>query len=260
MPCCSAAGCSACPRVATIAVLVGARMADQIRRVGLLKAVGGTPSLVAAVLCSSPSTSSSPSSRRRQGWRSDGWRHHCSPIRRRPRRQPRLGALHDVHGRAGGRRRPRGRGRRDLRSCRPRLPHQHRPRPRRLCQATPAHDLADRPLDATPRPAAARPCGSPPGGRTAPCSPWRAWRDPDQVGAGFSAAQVLPALAGAILALPESIALAEALDDDPVTIPSPWELLAAVLGSVLVNTALTAIPARIGARRPAGVILQAERA
>jgi hypothetical protein len=68
------------PAVATIAVLVGARMADQIRRVGLLKAVGDTPSLVAAVLCSSPSTSSSPSSRRRQGWRSDGWRHHCSPI------------------------------------------------------------------------------------------------------------------------------------------------------------------------------------
>src|SRR5215213_9298028 len=36
--------------VASIAVLVGGRMADQIRRVGLLKAVGGTPSLVAAVL------------------------------------------------------------------------------------------------------------------------------------------------------------------------------------------------------------------
>jgi hypothetical protein len=88
----------------------------------------------------------------------------------------------------------------------------------------------------------------------------RAWRDPDQVGAGFSAAQVLPALAGAILALPEGIALAEALDDDAVTIPSTWQLLAVVLGSVLVNTALTAIPARIGARRPAGVILQAERA
>ena len=36
--------------VASVAVLVGGRMADQIRRVGLLKAVGGTPSLVAAVL------------------------------------------------------------------------------------------------------------------------------------------------------------------------------------------------------------------
>ncbi|MDP9144026.1 MAG: FtsX-like permease family protein, partial [Actinomycetota bacterium] len=36
--------------VASLSVLVGGRMADQTRRVGLLKAVGGTPSLVAAVL------------------------------------------------------------------------------------------------------------------------------------------------------------------------------------------------------------------
>src|SRR5262245_15134785 len=36
--------------VASIAVLVGGRMADQIRRVGLRKPFGGTPSLVAAVL------------------------------------------------------------------------------------------------------------------------------------------------------------------------------------------------------------------
>jgi ABC-type lipoprotein release transport system permease subunit len=36
--------------IASVAVLVGGRMADQIRRVGLLKAVGGTPSLVAVVL------------------------------------------------------------------------------------------------------------------------------------------------------------------------------------------------------------------
>lgn len=36
--------------VASLAVLVGGRLADQTRRVGLLKAVGGTPGLVAAVL------------------------------------------------------------------------------------------------------------------------------------------------------------------------------------------------------------------
>ena len=36
--------------VASVAVLVGGRMADQTRRVGLLKAVGGTPGLVAVVL------------------------------------------------------------------------------------------------------------------------------------------------------------------------------------------------------------------
>lgn len=36
--------------IGSVAVLVGARMADQVRRVGLLKAVGGTPTLVAGVL------------------------------------------------------------------------------------------------------------------------------------------------------------------------------------------------------------------
>ena len=36
--------------VASLSVLVGGRMAEQTRRVGLLKAVGGTPGLVAAVL------------------------------------------------------------------------------------------------------------------------------------------------------------------------------------------------------------------
>ena len=36
--------------IASIAVLVGGRMAEQTRRVGLLKAVGGTPTLVAVVL------------------------------------------------------------------------------------------------------------------------------------------------------------------------------------------------------------------
>jgi putative ABC transport system permease protein len=36
--------------VASVAVIVGGRMAEQTRRVGLLKAVGGTPRLIAAVL------------------------------------------------------------------------------------------------------------------------------------------------------------------------------------------------------------------
>jgi ABC-type lipoprotein release transport system permease subunit len=81
---------------------------------------------------------------------------------------------------------------------------------------------------------------------------------PEQVSAGLSVSQVLPALLGAVLGLPAGIALAEVLDDDPVTIPALWQLLAVVLGSVLVITALTAIPARISARRPVGEILQSE--
>jgi putative ABC transport system permease protein len=83
---------------------------------------------------------------------------------------------------------------------------------------------------------------------------------PDQVSAGLSASQVLPALAGAILGVPGGIALAEALDDDPVTIPPIWQVLAVVLGSVLVIAALTAIPARITARRQVAAILASERA
>jgi ABC-type lipoprotein release transport system permease subunit len=83
---------------------------------------------------------------------------------------------------------------------------------------------------------------------------------PDQVSAGLSVSQVLPALAGALLGLPGGIALAEALDDDPVTIPPTWQLLAVVLGSALVIAALTAVPARFRGRRPAGEILQSELA
>lgn len=44
------AGLLAVLAIASVAVLVGGRMAEQTRRVGLLKAVGGTPKLVAAVL------------------------------------------------------------------------------------------------------------------------------------------------------------------------------------------------------------------
>jgi hypothetical protein len=43
-------------------------------------------------------------------------------------------------------------------------------------------------------------------------------------------------------------------------LPPAWSLVAVVLGSVLVVAALTAIPARIGARRPVAEILQSETA
>jgi ABC-type lipoprotein release transport system permease subunit len=82
---------------------------------------------------------------------------------------------------------------------------------------------------------------------------------PQQVSAGLSAAQVLPALAGAILGIPAGIALFAAVGDS-TTIPPPWQLLAVVPGTVLVVAALTAVPARISARRPTGEILQSELA
>jgi putative ABC transport system permease protein len=82
---------------------------------------------------------------------------------------------------------------------------------------------------------------------------------PQQVSAGLAAAQVLPALPGALLGVPLGIGLfAAANHAGIVTIPpAPW-LAAAVLGTLAAVAALTSIPARIGAHRPAGETLQAE--
>ena len=77
--------------------------------------------------------------------------------------------------------------------------------------------------------------------------------------AGLSAAQVLPALAGAVLGIPGGIALFAAVGDS-TTIPPLWQLLAVLAGTVLVVAALTAAPASIGARRPTAEILQSELA
>jgi ABC-type lipoprotein release transport system permease subunit len=81
---------------------------------------------------------------------------------------------------------------------------------------------------------------------------------PLQVAAGLSAAQLLPALAGAVLGIPGGLGLVAAVDPDATTMPPLWQLLAVVPGTVLVIAALTAIPARIGARRPVAEILQSE--
>jgi len=86
---------------------------------------------------------------------------------------------------------------------------------------------------------------------------------PQQVSAGVSAAQVLPALPGALLGIPLGIALFAAASGPGtrvLTIPPAWWLAAAVLGTVLAVAGLTAIPARLGARRPAAAILQSEAA
>jgi putative ABC transport system permease protein len=84
---------------------------------------------------------------------------------------------------------------------------------------------------------------------------------PRQVGTGLSAAQVLPALAGALLGIPGGIELITAADPDPTTtMPPLWQLLAVVPMTVLVVAVLTAVPARIGARRPIAGVLQSERA
>jgi ABC-type lipoprotein release transport system permease subunit len=83
---------------------------------------------------------------------------------------------------------------------------------------------------------------------------------PRQVSGGVSAAQVLPALGGAVLGIPGGIALLAAVSPDPTTIPAPWWLLAALLGAPLAMAALTALPARASARRPVAEILRSELA
>jgi putative ABC transport system permease protein len=84
---------------------------------------------------------------------------------------------------------------------------------------------------------------------------------PRQVTAGVAAAQVLPALPGALLGIPLGVGLfAAANHGNVVTVPPAWWLAAAVLGTLVVVAALTVIPARIGARRPAAAVLAAESA
>lgn len=90
---------------------------------------------------------------------------------------------------------------------------------------------------------------------------------PHEVSAALAAAQVLPALAGAIMgAFPGGFALFAAINaitggnSDRATLPSLWQLFALVLATALVVAALTAVPARLAGRRPVTETLQAEHA
>jgi putative ABC transport system permease protein len=81
---------------------------------------------------------------------------------------------------------------------------------------------------------------------------------PHQVSTGLSAAQVLPALAGAVLGILGGLALVNVVDSNGTASVPLWQLVAVVPATALVVAALTAIPARLGARRPAAQTLQAE--
>jgi putative ABC transport system permease protein len=84
---------------------------------------------------------------------------------------------------------------------------------------------------------------------------------PHQITAGLSAAQALPAVAGAILGIGGDLGLFAAANQGGGSVTPPaWWLIAVVLGTVLAVAGLTAIPARLDARRPAAQILQAETA
>ena len=81
---------------------------------------------------------------------------------------------------------------------------------------------------------------------------------PNQVSAGLSAAQVLPALIGAILGIPGGIGLYASVSQGPEVMPPLWWLISLVLGTIVLIAALTSIPARLGVRVSVGAVLQAE--
>ena len=82
---------------------------------------------------------------------------------------------------------------------------------------------------------------------------------PKQLDFGLSAAQLIPAIPGAILGIPAGIALVAALTDGHhVTVPATWSLVAVVLATLLAAAGLSTIPARVSGRRPVVDILRAE--
>ena len=83
---------------------------------------------------------------------------------------------------------------------------------------------------------------------------------PQQVSTALSAALVLPALAGGAAGILGGLALFASASGEETASPPLWQLLAVAPVTVLVVAALTTIPARLGARRPAAETLQAELA
>ncbi|MEV4382599.1 FtsX-like permease family protein [Streptosporangium sp. NPDC049644] len=83
---------------------------------------------------------------------------------------------------------------------------------------------------------------------------------PGQITAGLSVAQLLPSLLGAIIGVPLGIGLLSLFAArNAVDPPSSW-LLGAALATLLATAALTALPARLAARRPVAQALSAETA
>ena len=85
---------------------------------------------------------------------------------------------------------------------------------------------------------------------------------PDQVSAGLTVAQLIPALLGGVLSVPAGMSLyrvaAHVAGGAPnASLPISW-MAAVVVGTVAVVAALTFFPARAGARRPVALVLQSE--
>ena len=150
--------------VASIAVLVGGRMSDQIRRAGLIKAVGGTPSLVASVLLAEYVVVAIVAAGigLMAGWLAAPLLTEAGAglVGRAGRPDLTLSTVAAVSGRAEA----------AAATIVPavRWPHQHRPRPRRLGSAASAHGVADRGLGGDCRSRCSSGCGWPPAGHDVP--------------------------------------------------------------------------------------------
>jgi len=88
---------------------------------------------------------------------------------------------------------------------------------------------------------------------------WALGATPQQVTAGLSAAQLLPATLGALLGIPCGWGLVEAVKNgNRLAAPPALWLIATVLGTIVAVAAITAVPAWLGASRPAAEVLQSE--
>ncbi len=81
---------------------------------------------------------------------------------------------------------------------------------------------------------------------------------PRQIILGLSAAQIFPALPGAIIGIPAGIALVAALSHGDTTTVPAISIAAVFVGTLLAVAALSSIPASISAQQPVAEILQAE--
>ncbi|SNS53777.1 putative ABC transport system permease protein [Actinomadura meyerae] len=81
---------------------------------------------------------------------------------------------------------------------------------------------------------------------------------PGQVTAGLAAAQLLPALPGALAGIPFGVFVCWLFSTGETPVPPTWELFAVALAALPVTAALTAVPARVAARRPIARTLSTE--
>ncbi|GGV14160.1 hypothetical protein GCM10010182_38390 [Actinomadura cremea] len=81
---------------------------------------------------------------------------------------------------------------------------------------------------------------------------------PGQITAGLSAAQLLPTVPGAVVGVPLGMSLVLLFSPPNVAVPSTWTLFIPALAAPLATVALTALPARLAARRSIARTLSVE--